>query len=70
MRKRLSGGQKWFLKTYFRQIRGMFVSRSGLRFSFQALEVPKPRVRKGPLSSIDSKDMLDSSIALQVKPHW
>ena len=30
--------------------RGMFVFRSGLRFSFRALEVPEPRVRKRPLS--------------------
>ena len=45
MRKRLSGGQKWFLKPYFPLIRGMFVFRSGLRFSFRALEVPEPRVR-------------------------
>ena len=50
MRKRLSGGQKWFLKPYFPLIRGMFVFRSGLRFSFRALEVPEPRVRKRPLS--------------------
>ena len=28
MRKRLSGGQKWFLKPYFPLIRGMFVFRS------------------------------------------
>ena len=48
MRKRLSGGQKWFLKPYFPLIRGMFVFRSGLRFSFRALEVPEPRVRKRP----------------------
>ena len=39
MRKRLSGGQKWFLKPYFPLIRGMFVFRSGIRFSFRALEV-------------------------------
>ena len=37
MRKRLSGGQKWFLKPYFPLIMGMFVFRSGLRFSFRAL---------------------------------
>ena len=36
MRKRLSSGQKWFLKPYFPLIRGMFVFRSGLRFSFRA----------------------------------
>ena len=29
MRKRLSGGQKWFLKPYFPLIRGMFVFVSG-----------------------------------------
>ena len=29
---------------------GIFVLRSGLRFSFWALEVPEPRVRKRPLS--------------------
>ena len=46
MRTRLSGGQKWFLKPYFSLIRGMFVFRSGLRFSFRALKVPEPRVRK------------------------
>ena len=50
MRKRLSGGQKWFLKPYFPLIRGMFVFKSGLRFLFRALEVPEPRVRKRPLS--------------------
>ena len=48
MRKRLSSGQKWFLRPYFPLIRGMFVFRSGLRFSFRALEVPKPRLRKRP----------------------
>ena len=50
MRKRLSSGQKWFLRPYFPLFRGMFVSRSGLRFSFRALEVPEPRVRKRPFS--------------------
>ena len=44
MRKRLSTGQKWFLRSYFPQIRGMFVLRSGPRFSFQSLEVPEQRV--------------------------
>ena len=48
MRKQLSSGQQWFLKPYLPLIRGMFVFRSGLRFSFRALEVPKPRVRKRP----------------------
>ena len=46
MRKRLSSGQKWFPRPYFPLIRDMFAFRSGLRFSFLALEVPKPRVRK------------------------
>ena len=50
MRKRLSSGQKWFLKPYFPLIRGMFVFRSGLRFLFRALDVLEPRVRKRPLS--------------------
>ena len=50
MRKRLSSGQKWFLRPYFPLIRGMFLLKSGLRFSFWALEVPEPRVRKRPLS--------------------
>ena len=50
MRKRLSSGQKWFLRPYFPLIRGMFEFRSGLRFSFRALEVPEPRVRKRSLS--------------------
>ena len=50
MRKRLSSGQKWFLRPYFPLIRGIVVFRSSLRFSFQALEVPEPRVRKRPFS--------------------
>ena len=45
-RKRLSICQKWFLRPYFPLIRGVFVFRRGLRFSFQALEMPEPRVRK------------------------
>ena len=52
MRKRVSSGQKWFLRPYFPLIRGMFVFRSGLRFSFRALEVPEPRVRKRSFSLI------------------
>ena len=50
LRKWLSSAQKWSLRPYFPLIRGMFVFRSGLRFSFWALEVPEPRVRKRPLS--------------------
>ena len=47
MRKRHSGGQKWFLKPYFPLIRGMFVFGSILRFS--GTGSPEPRVRKRPL---------------------
>ena len=50
LRKRLSSGQKCFLMPYFPLIRGMSVFRSGLRFSFWALEVPEPRVRKRSFS--------------------
>ena len=46
MRQRLSSGQKCFLRPYLPLIRGMFVFRSGLRFSFWAMEGPEPRVRK------------------------
>ena len=48
MRKRFSSGQKCIQRPYFPLIRGMFLLRSGLRFSFLALEVPEPRVRKKP----------------------
>ena len=65
MRKPLSSGQKWFLRPYFPLIRGMFLLRSGLRFSFQALEVPKPRVRKRPLSL---SKMAFSSLTVQALP--
>ena len=47
-RKWLFSGQKWFLRQYFNLIRGMFVLKSGLRFSYQPLEVPEPRIRKRP----------------------
>ena len=50
MRKRLSSGQKWFLRPYFPLIRGIFLLKSGLRFSFWALEVPELRVRKRSFS--------------------
>ena len=62
MRKRLSGGQKWFLKPYFSLIRDMFVFRSGLRFSFRALEVPEPRVKK---RSFSLTKMAVSSLSVQ-----
>ena len=45
MRKRLSSGQKWFLRPHFPLIGGIFVFRSGPRFSFRA-----PRVRKRQFS--------------------
>ena len=38
------------LRPYFPLITGIFVFRSGLGFSFQALEVPEPKVRKRPFS--------------------
>ena len=47
MRKTLSSGQKWFLRPYFPLIRGMFLLRNGLRFSFRALEV---LVREGTMA--------------------
>ena len=50
MRKQLSRGQKWFLRPNFPLIRGMFVFKSGPRFSSRALEVPEPRVRKRSFS--------------------
>ena len=50
IRERFSSAQKRFLGLYFPQIRGMFGYRSGLRFSFWALEVPEPRVRKRSFS--------------------
>ena len=50
MRKTLSSGQTWFLRPYFPLVRGMFLLRSVLRFSFRALEVPESRVRKRSFS--------------------
>ena len=44
MRKRLSSGQKWFLRPHFPLIRGMFLLKSGLRFSFRALPVPATKI--------------------------
>ena len=41
MRKRLSSGQKWFLRPYFPLIRSMFVFSSGLIFTFRALEIKR-----------------------------
>ena len=48
MGERLSSGQKLFMRPHFPLIRGMFVLRSGLRFSFRALQMPNLRVRKRP----------------------
>ena len=45
MKKTLSSGQKWFLRSYFQLIWGIFFLGSGLRFSF-----PAPEVRKRPFS--------------------
>ena len=39
MKKTRSSCQKWFLRPHFPLIRGMFLFRSGLRFSFQALKI-------------------------------
>ena len=39
----------------------MFVLRSGLRFSFRALEVPKLRVRKRSFSLMKVETYLDSN---------
>ena len=65
MRKRLYRGQKWFLRPYFPLIWGMFLLRSGLRFSFRALEVPEPRVRK---MSFSLTKMTFSSLSVWALP--
>ena len=39
MRKRLSSGQKWFLRPYFPLIKRMFAFRSGLRFFPHSKEI-------------------------------
>ena len=54
MTKRLSSGQKWFLRPYFSLIGGLLVCGSGLRFSFRVLEVPELTVRKS--SKMTSED--------------
>ena len=51
-RKPFSSGQKQFLWPYFPLIRGMFEMKSGLRFSFWALEVPELKLRKRFFSSL------------------
>ena len=45
MRKRLSSGQKWFLRPYFPLIRGMFVFGSGLRSSSARNENLRPLLK-------------------------
>ena len=67
MRKRLSSGQKWFLRPYFPLIRGMFV-KSGLRFSFRALEVPEPRVRNKSLTNKSLTKRTFSSLSVGALP--
>ena len=44
----LKGFEKNAFFSLLRRIRGLFVFRGGPRFSFRALEVPEPRVRKRP----------------------
>ena len=46
----LKGFEKNAFFSLLRRIRGLFVFRGGPRFSFRALEVPEPRVRKRLLS--------------------
>ena len=57
-----SASKKWFLRLL---IRGMFVFRGGLRFSFGALEVPEPRVRK---RSFSLAKMNFSSLSVRLLP--
>ena len=45
---------RWFLRPYLPLIGGIFLLRSGFRFSFWALEVPEPRVRKRPLFTLET----------------
>ena len=47
-KKKLSNGQKWFLRPHFPLIWGIFLLRSGLSFLFWELKVPEPSVRKRP----------------------
>ena len=74
MKKPLSSGQKWFLRLYFPLIRGIFLLRSGLRFSFWARaeklsnanisrlsEYPRVYCIEPPISSISIFLMLNSS---------
>ena len=54
---------------YFSLIRGMFLLRSGLRFSFRALEVTESRVRKRSfsLTKTRKKQLLSSHIITRKK---
>ena len=70
-RKPLSNVQKLFLRPYFLLIiRGMFLLRSGLRFSLWALEVPEPEVRKMPLSLYIGLFLLSISKSLLTTGKW
>ena len=69
MRKGLSSGQQWFLRPYFPLINGMFIFRSGLRFSFRALKCPnreeeKVILKKGSFSFIIANHAGDEVIVL------
>ena len=46
MRKRLSSGQKWFLRPYFPLIRGMFLLKSGLTFLESSCTLQKFGINK------------------------
>ena len=54
MRKRLSSGQKWFLRPYFPVIRGMFVFRNGLRFLFRTESEEKAILETGLFLTLGS----------------
>ena len=58
---------KLFLRPYFPLIRSMFVFRSGLRFSFQALKVPELRVRKRSFSPFTTFHSLKSKTTSEYK---
>ena len=62
MKKSFSSGQKRFMRPYFPLIRGMFVMKSVLRFSFWALEVPELRVRKQEAFSLTKKPFPHSQV--------
>ena len=57
------------LGPYFPLISGIFVFRSGLGFSFQALEVSVPRVRKRPFSLTKTKICIQKLSGLNGQNH-